>query len=119
MAILYSNRAMAYIKLAEYLKAKEDCDEALKHDDTYIKSYVRRGRALHKLNKLREALSDLRLANDLEKGNKEVEDEINQLNKKIQNAKKDGKNKMVNFVKFLYFRCLIYLQLIKISTLSR
>lgn len=88
---------MTYIKLGEYLKAREDCDEALRHDDTHIKSYVRRGRALHKLNKLKEALSDLKLANDLEKGNKEVEDEINQLNKKIANAKKEGKNKMVIF----------------------
>jgi stress-induced-phosphoprotein 1 len=98
MATLYANRAITNIKLGEYLKAEEDGNKALSFEPKHIKALIRRGRAKHKLNKLKEALSDFETAREIEKDNKEVTDEIAIIKKKMEKLKKEQKEKMVYFL---------------------
>lgn len=48
-AVLFNNRAQCYIKIAQYRRALEDCDEAIKLDASNIKAYIRRADCLNKL----------------------------------------------------------------------
>jgi tetratricopeptide (TPR) repeat protein len=95
LATLYANRAITYIKLGEYLKAEEDGNKALSFEPKHLKALIRRGRAKHKLNKLKEALNDFEIAGNIEKDNKEVIDEITIIKKKMEKIKKEQKEKMV------------------------
>jgi Tfp pilus assembly protein PilF len=95
LATLHANRAITYIKLGEYLKAEEDGTKALQHDPRHLKALIRRGRAKHKLNKLKEALKDFEEAEKIEKENKEVLEEIAVIKRKMKNTKTEQKEKMV------------------------
>jgi len=44
---------MTYIKINEFEKAIQDCNEALALDDAHIKSYVRRAKANFRLDNLK------------------------------------------------------------------
>lgn len=57
--IAFSNRAMAYLKLKENLRAEQDCDSALSIEPEHIKSLSRRAAARNALGKHRAALADL------------------------------------------------------------
>ena len=41
--IVYANRAMAYLKLERFEKADDDCTKSLQLENTYVKSWSRRG----------------------------------------------------------------------------
>ena len=49
---------MAYMKINERIKALEDCNESLKYDGNYVKTYLRRADCLKKLGKYKESLAD-------------------------------------------------------------
>lgn len=55
----FSNRAMAYLKMKDYLNAEKDCSCALGIEPNHIKSYTRRAMARNALGKHRGALQDL------------------------------------------------------------
>ena len=55
-AIIYSNRAMAYIKMENYGLAIQDAREAISLDPKYIKAYYRRGSANFALGKFKVIL---------------------------------------------------------------
>eukprot|EP00741_Cyanophora_paradoxa_P012395 tig00020610_g11976.t1 len=71
-AAIYTNRALARIRLREYEGAIVDCAEALRWDEGAVKAHVRRATALRALSRLDEALEDLRKARELAPGNEEV-----------------------------------------------
>ena len=50
----------------------EDCDEAIKIDPKYIKSYMRKARALHILTKFEEALDTVKIGMELDNCNKDL-----------------------------------------------
>lgn len=60
IAIYYSNRAQAYIKLEQYGSAIEDANASIRLDPTYLKAYYRKASANYALGKLKEARKDLR-----------------------------------------------------------
>ena len=41
-AVIYSNRALTYMKQKEWLKALDDLNKSIELDENYIKSYLRR-----------------------------------------------------------------------------
>ena len=59
-SILYSNRAMAYIKLEQYGQAILDADASIALDSSYVKAYYRRGSASYALGKLKQAKKDFK-----------------------------------------------------------
>lgn len=76
--VAFSNRAMAYLKLKDYLRAAIDCDCALKIEPTHVKSLLRRATAFNALGKHRAALLDLMAAQELEPSNKQVRSDMAQ-----------------------------------------
>jgi tetratricopeptide (TPR) repeat protein len=63
--IAFSNRAMAYLKLKEYIRAEVDCNSALTIEPSHVKSLVRRATARNALGKHRAALGDIYAAMEL------------------------------------------------------
>uniref|UniRef100_A0A7S0CDE3 Serine/threonine-protein phosphatase n=1 Tax=Proboscia inermis TaxID=420281 RepID=A0A7S0CDE3_9STRA len=59
-AVLFSNRAMAYIKMESFGLAISDGDAATGADPTYAKGFYRRGSAYFALNKYKAARKDFR-----------------------------------------------------------
>jgi len=57
--VAFSNRAMAYIKLKEYIRAEQDCNSALSINSQHTKSMMRRSTARNAIGKHRAALQDL------------------------------------------------------------
>lgn len=55
LAIYYSNRAFANLKLENYGFAISDSEEAIKADPTYAKAYYRKASSLFAISKLKEA----------------------------------------------------------------
>jgi tetratricopeptide (TPR) repeat protein len=92
---LYTNRSIAFIKIGEYVKAEQDCNKALNFDPKNVKALIRRGRAKHKLAKLKHAKADFEEALKLEPENNEILQEIEIIKRKILASKEVSKNKMV------------------------
>lgn len=65
MAIYYSNRAFANIKLENYGFAIEDASQAINKDGTYAKAYYRRASALFALGKYKNALANFKRVRNL------------------------------------------------------
>ncbi|KAF7490465.1 RNA polymerase II-associated protein 3 [Sarcoptes scabiei] len=80
-AILYSNRALAYIKLQKYLEAKNDCDKAIQLDDRQEKAYFRRGIALKELKQYKSSLNDFQQALSIDPKNQSARKELIDLEK--------------------------------------
>lgn len=74
--VVYSNRAAAYLKTKEYLKARSDCDSALRLDPTHGKSLLRRATANNSLGRHRAALRDLTVALAAAPSNKRLKSEV-------------------------------------------
>ncbi|CAM9177812.1 unnamed protein product, partial [Chrysoparadoxa australica] len=75
--LAFSNRAMAYIKLREFLKAEQDCTLALRIDPQHAKSFQRRACARNALGMHRAALADLIQAGELMPNARDIRQETN------------------------------------------
>ena len=78
-ALLYSNRAMANLKLEKYDLVVEDCSESIKLDESYFKSYLRRASAYSNLEQVELSEADLKTVLKLQPDNKEALNELNKL----------------------------------------
>ncbi|GMH87502.1 hypothetical protein TrST_g13290 [Triparma strigata] len=65
--VAYSNRAMCHLKTRDWIKAEKDATAALNIDPRHVKSYQRRSAAKVALGKLRSALKDLMVAEEIAK----------------------------------------------------
>ena len=68
-SLAYSNRAMARLKLSQWVGAEDDATEALRLNPTHVKSWQRRATARRALGLVRAALTDLEVAAALKLGN--------------------------------------------------
>lgn len=84
--IILSNRAMAYLKNAQYNNAEIDCTSAIQLDPSHLKSYTRRGTARNALGKHRLALIDFEIARRLDPSSKEVEGQIAKTREALKGA---------------------------------
>ncbi|KAL0077072.1 hypothetical protein F4703DRAFT_1882038 [Phycomyces blakesleeanus] len=75
-AVYFVNRAMAYLKLKNYLEAEKDCSRGLQLQPCNVKALWRRGTALRELGRFEEARKDLELALELEPGSKAIVEEL-------------------------------------------
>lgn len=97
----YNNRALAYLKTKEWMKAESDCNKVLSWEPQNIKALLRRGTAQKGKKCFREALADFQLVLELEPNNKRAEELIQELHKEEKkyeeekNAKKEKGRRMV------------------------
>eukprot|EP00042_Codosiga_hollandica_P056623 m.819433 g.819433 ORF g.819433 m.819433 type:complete len:617 (+) comp59392_c0_seq2:1050-2900(+) len=70
---IYSNRAACYIKMAEFSMALTDCNTCIKLEPTFGKAYIRKGNVLLGMKKTTEALDAYQKALELESGNAEAQ----------------------------------------------
>lgn len=73
--LVYSNRALAYLKLEMYEMAEMDCNRCLKLDPRSVKALLRRGCARSMLHRLSEALDDFNEVLQLEPKNRQAKEE--------------------------------------------
>jgi tetratricopeptide (TPR) repeat protein len=78
-SVLFSNRAMARLKLGEYAEAEEDCCEAIKNNPRNVKAYLRRGAARSVSGNYLEALEDFESALRYEPKNEDARNEITRM----------------------------------------
>ncbi|XP_044746948.1 RNA polymerase II-associated protein 3 [Coccinella septempunctata] len=90
--IFYANRALCFLKTERMEKAEQDCNIAIKLDNTYVKAYQRRSAAREALNKLEDARLDLLRVLELEPKNSESRKKLEELVQKI----KDGPQKPIS-----------------------
>ncbi|KAF4542527.1 Tetratricopeptide TPR-1 [Lasiodiplodia theobromae] len=64
----YSNRAACYIKLLAFPSAVQDCDEAIKRDNKFIRAYLRKAQALQAMREYNKALDVLTEASEHDDG---------------------------------------------------
>jgi tetratricopeptide (TPR) repeat protein len=69
-ALLYTNRAAAYLMLTKYKEAIQDCDQALSLDSKCAKAYLRKATALKGLGQIENALSAISGALIIDPANK-------------------------------------------------
>ncbi|KAH7638812.1 uncharacterized protein LOC124491262 [Dermatophagoides farinae] len=85
-SVLYSNRAISYIKIEDYLHAEHDCNKAIELDPKFVKAYYRRGIARKNLGRYQSALQDFREAITLSPNNSDINKEID-ITSKILDSK--------------------------------
>lgn len=69
---LFTNRALAFLRLQKYEQALKDCDAALALDPYHFKALLRRGIANLRQHHLKEALADFQAASRIDPDNKEL-----------------------------------------------
>jgi stress-induced-phosphoprotein 1 len=62
-----------YLELTEFDKCIQDCNEAIKIDPAYVKSYIRKGNAELSSSKTKESISTFEKALTLDKENLEIQ----------------------------------------------
>ena len=90
----WSNAAMCYIKLKEWVDATRACNHILEmqsEEATNIKALYRRGLARMHLGLYKEAKNDLMTAYKIDNSNKEVRKALAQLKEEVANSKKKEK----------------------------
>ncbi|XP_063781924.1 protein unc-45 homolog A [Pseudophryne corroboree] len=83
-AILHRNRAICHLKLEDYVKAEEDASKAIEVDGSDVKALFRRSQALEKLERLDQAILDLRRCIALEPKNKVFLESVRNLGVRAQ-----------------------------------
>ncbi|XP_054712606.1 stress-induced-phosphoprotein 1-like isoform X2 [Uloborus diversus] len=73
-AILYSNRAACYQKLAEFPLALKDCETCIKLDPNFVRGHIRKGMALMALKEHAKASAAFQKAMELDPNNQEALD---------------------------------------------
>lgn len=87
LAILYSNRAQAEIKLENYGLAISDCSKSLDHDKLFVKSLYRRAVANYAIRELSVALSDCKEAKAMVPNDNKIKTLTIQIQQEIKRIK--------------------------------
>lgn len=66
LAIFYGNRSACYALIDENDVALDDCNESLKYNPNYVKVLVRRAQILEKLDRVDDAVKDLKAIETIE-----------------------------------------------------
>uniref|UniRef100_A0A182K5Q7 SGTA homodimerisation domain-containing protein n=1 Tax=Anopheles christyi TaxID=43041 RepID=A0A182K5Q7_9DIPT len=74
--VFYCNRAAAYSRLGDYVRAADDCRMALRHDPNYSKAWGRLGLAYSKMNEHKQAVTAYQNAIRLEPDNQDYKNNL-------------------------------------------
>ncbi|XP_038071862.1 stress-induced-phosphoprotein 1-like [Patiria miniata] len=75
-AKLFSNRAAAYTKLAEFRLGLADCDHCIKMEPTFLKGYLRRGYILYGMHRYSEARTAFQKVLDIDPSHAEAQQQV-------------------------------------------
>ncbi|KAK3102228.1 hypothetical protein FSP39_009756 [Pinctada imbricata] len=95
-AASFNNRALAYLKEKEWMRAETDCNKVLTLEPDNIKALLRRGSAYKGKKEYSKALVDFQRVLELEPANKRAEELIEELKKdekKYEREKEEKKEK--------------------------
>jgi tetratricopeptide (TPR) repeat protein len=84
MHVMYSNRAMCYIKLQLWDLAESDATTCVQMNRTFVKGFYRRALARKAMGKLKDARTDLETALVLAPGDKDTEAELKAVSTMLQ-----------------------------------
>jgi tetratricopeptide (TPR) repeat protein len=84
--VAFSNRALAYIKLKEFIRAEADCNCALSIEPTHIKSLLRRATVRSALCKYRAAISDLNCILEIDPTNKQARSDLQKTKESLRSS---------------------------------
>lgn len=87
-AVFFTNRALCYLKLKQYVDCIEDCSIAVQLDPVCVKAYYRRMQANEAMSNINEALSDCRKVLQLDANNKDAKRSEDTLLEKLQRMTK-------------------------------
>ncbi|EAL66022.1 hypothetical protein DDB_G0282885 [Dictyostelium discoideum AX4] len=95
-AVLYGNRAMAYLKMKNYQQCEIDSSRCLNLDPTYTKAYHRRGIARVELKHFEEAIQDFKHLLKSDPSNKDILIELNKATSLLKDQKEKEKQKEID-----------------------
>ena len=87
-SVLLANRAAAYMKLKDYMKALEDLNKAISYSPNYTKAYMRRGNVRMQMEEYDEALKDYNEVKNRDPNHPEVDNCIRLAQDKSRRASK-------------------------------
>ena len=73
---LYSNRALSYFNIGEYMTCIADCDKAIQLNPALLKAHKKKASALAHLLKFGEAVTAMKAALAVEKENQALKNEL-------------------------------------------
>jgi len=85
-AILYANRAAAYMKKKKYPEALLDCNKAIELNEKYTKAYIRRAEIRMQLNEYEEAVRDYQQVRQLDPSNHHIAQRLQEAQAKAKKA---------------------------------
>lgn len=100
-SMLYSNRAAAKAKLDRNELAIEDCSEAIKLDEKYVRAYLRRAQLYEITDKLDQALADYKIVLELDPSVAAARKAVATLPAKIEERNEQMKTEMMGKLKDL------------------
>ena len=81
-----SNRAMAFLKTKQHLKAERDCSAALRVDPAHVKSLTRRATARNDMGRHHHALADYQAAAELDPSSKLIRSELRKTTDRLRST---------------------------------
>ncbi|CAG8489903.1 6181_t:CDS:2 [Paraglomus occultum] len=96
---LYSNRALALIKLNRLQEAISDLDKAIEADPSFVRALRRRADCYRKTEKYEEAVRDLKSALELERDNSQIKSELRTAEQELKRSKRKDYYKILGVSK--------------------
>lgn len=101
LSIYYNNRCACYLQLKQYEQCINDATESLKLQPHNTKALIRRSLAYEKQTKYNDAFNDIKQAVEIEPSNKQLQSDLNKLQKLNDEQLEQQKNEMLGKLKGL------------------
>ncbi|CAG8586689.1 6487_t:CDS:2 [Paraglomus brasilianum] len=96
---LYSNRALALMKLNRLQEAILDLDKAIEGDPSFVRALRRRADCCMKTEKYEEAVRDLKSASELERDNTQIKSDLRKAEQELKRSKRKDYYKILGVSK--------------------
>ena len=101
VAALHCNRALAELKLGQHTKCVADCDAAIAMQPRYGKAFFRRAQAREELEKMQEALDDMKKVVEIDPSVAEARRAVPRLQMAAEKKAEELKEQMMGQLKEL------------------